>query len=784
MLQANRNVPPANAINTRRYRFMDSFIEKSIWINDAAQINDQHVAFRGTFELPQDGEVEIRSLGASWYEAFIDGEFVFEGPLRYPAGHPEYDRTRIALAAGHHVLAVHVHHLGVETRLLAAIDPFLCIEISTKENPDLPIAWRCRELPGFARTGRRLNPELAWIQWEDTRKNPNNWQAPDFEDKDWMPAHPMHPKLGTVDQPSIASVSSRNCPAQQIAHGPLAEKFGYAMDDIPARFFLRDLECRLVPPTGIWRRYDLGRVRLARPDFMMDLPAGTQVEFAYCEALEHGRVSPYITLSDGASCNLDHFVARGGMQQFRPLHSKGGRFVELHIWDATPEQIHIARESFVERSYYSTPTGAFACDDDMLNRIWEVGCATYMACSEDALVDNPTRERGQWNGDLVSVGLDIGAVLFPDLRLIRRGLRQCAECHSDDGLVAGLAPGQTCVFTSYAAQWSAACLHYWELTGDRALLEEFYPYAVANSEAFLAHLTADGIGGKIGKVFIDWGYRSNAGPSDMALNLHCLAGLKAMVRWCAELGHAQAQQRYQEAVAKLENAIRDWLTPQLQEDLISNALGYHCLALAMRVDLVPASARQGCIEKIKKHLLAAFPNNPDGLRNANPALKDPRLITPYFAHFAFPMLIENGEMDFVLDQYRTCWGWALQEDRTTWVEVFDTRWSHCHQWSGCPTWQLSRYVLGLHPRYDQGVLHFDFNFHPGSLKRAAGRLPLPGSDDCVSIQWELRDGVYEFRFDSAAPLTLLVPDGIMTQKVVGFRFFDSKTGTPWPTARH
>ena len=51
------------------------------------------------------------------------------------------------------------------------------------------------------------------------------------------------------------------------------------------------------------------------------------------------------------------------------------------------------------------------------------------------------------------------------------------------------------------------------------------------------------------------------------------------------------------------------------------------------------------------------------------------------------MLFESGEADFVLDQYRACWGWALGEGRTTWVEVFDTRWTHCHQWAGAPTWQ-------------------------------------------------------------------------------------------------
>jgi alpha-L-rhamnosidase len=53
------------------------------------------------------------------------------------------------------------------------------------------------------------------------------------------------------------------------------------------------------------------------------------------------------------------------------------------------------------------------------------------------------------------------------------------------------------------------------------------------------------------------------------------------------------------------------------------------------------------------------------------------------------------------------------------MEVFDTRWSHCHPWAGCPTWQMSRYLLGLHPRLDRGPGQFDFRLEPGSLARAS-----------------------------------------------------------------
>jgi hypothetical protein len=761
---------------------MDKFLQHSIWIDDAVSRPDRHVAFRGRFKLTDETMVKIRSLGASWYEAYCDGEFAFEGPLRYPQMFPEYDETELTLKAGDHVLAVHVHYLGVETRFLTDISPFLCLAICDSNGNSVQIEWKCRELDGFVATGRRINPQLPWIQWEDTEKNPVNWQQLQFCDEGWKGIVTLQPRLGEVQRASIDSVASRLVSPRLMAQGPLAEKYGYEYDDISARFFLRDLECQDVPAQGKWLRYDLGRVRLMRPDFVIDLPTGALVEFAYCEELQHARVSPYINLSAGSSCNLDHFVARGGPQRFRPIHSKGGRFVELHILRAAPESIGLRQEIFIERSYYGEPLGSFECDDDRLNRIWHVGCETFRACSEDALVDTPTRERGQWAGDLVSVGLDIGSVLYSDLRLIRRGLRQCAEFHREDGLIAALAPGQTTYLCSYSAQWSVACIQYWKLTGDREILKEFLGYALRNATVFIQQLNSEGISDAIGAAFIDWGYQRNSGPTDMALNMHALDCLRAMIEWCDELELQPERTQFVTPAEQLEMTIRKWILAQYDGRSFSAEMNYHRLVFALALDLIPAKAISAAIGQLKAHLMGCFPNNPDAPRNADPTLTNSRLISTYFAHFALPVLIEHGEMDFVLDQYRTCWGWALAGGRTTWVEVFDTRWSHCHQWSGCPTWQLSRYVLGLHPRFDAGINHFDFNFHPGSLQRASGEIPIAGTDSSVVVQWELIEGTYEFRIESVEPLTLMVSENYATSPRTNFQFVNSASGEPWYVA--
>ena len=724
---------------------------------------DTYVAFRGEFEIPEADEIEFRLLGASWFNAWLDEEFFAEGPARFHQDYPEYDVVRINLSAGNHLLAVQVHYEGLTTRILDDIAPFFACQI-LKNNKPVHVKWKCAKLEGYRTKTRRINPQLGWIEWCDTRKLPDGWQSYDYDDSNWQTPVPCEPKIGTPKPLSIATVKNFIHSVTPIASGPLAEVFGYERDDIPARFFLRDLVCDQLPPQGVWRRYDLDRVRLARPRFVLDLPEGAVVEFAYNETLQHGRVSPYITLSAGPSCNLDHYKAKGGMQEFFPLTPKGGRFVEIHIF-ADPDKINFISEEFVERAYHDTAEGSFCCEDELLNRIWMTGIETYRACAEDALIDNPTRERGQWTGDVASVGMDIAAIVYSDIRLCRRALVQSAQCAREDGLIAGLCPGGEAYLATYAAQWISACMHYFELTGDQQILEELFPAAERNMAAFEKFVTKDGLMDGLGWVFVDWGYKRNLGLADMAYNFHFLATLRDMIRWCQLLGRNERIHQYKEHEKNITDVVSSWIRENISLGQAGwRQIGYHCAVLGLRLGMFDEQVESDCVEFIKQHILSCFPNDPTAPRNSDPSLSESRLITPYFAHYAFPPLIERGHMDFVLDQYRKCWGWALEEGRTTWIEVFDTRWSHCHQWAGCPTWQLSRYILGLQKRYDLGAHHFSFSLFPGSLKEAEGNIPLPGAEGVISIKWSRKaDGIH-FSLITPVPIFLHIDERMSGKK--------------------
>ncbi len=733
--------------------------------NVKADAADYHVFFRGSFDLPKDTEVDLRFLGCSWFVLSMDGEYLSEGPARFPIDCPEYQTVPARLAAGKHVIAAIVFNEDVSTRMLEKLPPFFQCTVK-KGDKDIPVRWKCCHIDAYAEKLRRLNDQFGWIEWCDTRMVPGNWKTVAYDDALWADPVPQKIALGELRPLSTAEVRQIRHTLTAAQKGPLAEVYGYEKDNPPARFFLRDLVCDKLPPQGEWRRYDLGRVRLGRPRFILDLPAGTVVEFAYSEALSHGRVAPWITLSASDSCNMDHFVARGGGQEFFPLTPKGGRFLEIHVL-AAPDKIRFVREDYLERCYYGVPEGAFNSGDPLLDRIWMTGVETHRACAEDALIDNPTRERGQWAGDVVAVGMEIAASGYTDLRLCRRGLVQCAQCARRDGLISGLCPGGGAYLTTYAAQWVTACIHYWELTGDRTLLEELFPAAERNFEAFHNALDKDGLKEELGWGFVDWGYVPNPGKSDMAVNLHYYAALRDMIRWCMALDKKDRAEEYTRQAGEMKTLLDAWFATQRENGAPQwDKIGYHRAVLGLRLDFFKGEEEKDCVAFIKRHMLNCFPNDPDAPRLSDPQAAQPRLITPYFAHYAMPALIAHGEMDFVLDQYRKCWGWMLEDDRTTWIEVFDTRWSHCHQWAGCPTWQLTRYALGLTPRFDLGPNTFEWSLNPGSLGHAAGKVPIPGKADgaVINIDWNTApDGTLVYTLDTPVAITLLVNGPTGTQ---------------------
>ena len=488
---------------------------EKMWLKDAQNNIDLYVAFRGTFYAEAAQQTELRLSGCSWFRAYINGIFLTEGPYRNDETHPEYETIKCAINKGKNVIYAVVHSIGIPTRMTMNRQPFF-----TCAAEGFKIQWKCRHLDAYESKIRRINPQLGWIESCRTEKLSEHLREIGLDDTDWL-LPDIQDDSSVCTQVGEASVKHIELNALCIGAGTLSQRFGYEYDDIPVAFYMRSLiNQNHSAPDGIWRRYDLKKTCLFYFEAEVTAPAGTVMEIAYAETLTDGRVAPFITLSAGSSCNLDRYILKGGRQKIENITPKGGRYVEIHlIGDSDAIEFHSCR--FIQRTYYNVIRGAFTCDDDLINKIWLTGAVTLQSCAEDAIIDNPTRERGEWTGDAVSAPLNIIAAAFGDFGLIKRALKHSAYCASPDGCIAGMSPGEAIYVSTYALQWVTGCYEYFTNTGDRKFLTEMYPYAKSNLDYFFSHFKkSTGLDREIYWTFIDWGYESGSGVTETAVNYY------------------------------------------------------------------------------------------------------------------------------------------------------------------------------------------------------------------------------------------------------------------------
>eukprot|EP00041_Stephanoeca_diplocostata_P036619 m.1343793 g.1343793 ORF g.1343793 m.1343793 type:complete len:170 (-) comp24901_c1_seq50:2463-2972(-) len=106
-------------------------MESYLWLSGSGVDTDVHAAFRFTFSTENPNEkLSIHHRGISWYNVYVDGNYVAEGPTRFIGNTPYYDETEITIpTAGKHVVAVHAHSCGEQTRILLKTPPLVWVGI-------------------------------------------------------------------------------------------------------------------------------------------------------------------------------------------------------------------------------------------------------------------------------------------------------------------------------------------------------------------------------------------------------------------------------------------------------------------------------------------------------------------------------------------------------------------------------------------------------------------------------------------------------------------------------
>jgi len=520
-------------------------------------------------------------------------------------------------------------------------------------------------------------------------------------------------------------------------------------------------------PDGFALLLDLGMTRLVLPHVVLEGAGGATVDLTYSEHLnadgKHLRHYHWYGLGDRAWAD-----ERRDALDWRLTQPRGGRYIQLTVRGARND-VRMVRLELASASYPAVRRGTFRCSDPLLEQIWEMGVRTEAVNMEDAYTDCVTRERGQYIRDTV-IQYHNNLAVFGDQALMRRCLELIGQSADDTGKFRAVYPNTgDYTISDFALNALEGFDAYYGQTGDAALIETYWDAMQRNLAWF--HELADeredhlldaewdvkrGIkahyGGFHGDLAIVKGYQDNTG-------IHCvfsctyLIAMRCAARLAEAIGRTADLRELERRIAVVERSIRETFWDEALGCYADNSAktthSAHATLFAARAGVLTDGQRERARRHVRRGLRSLFVNGygpEDGV-----------YVSPSFSFYIFEGLYQLDLADTAERMMRQGWGWFLQKGLKQTPEYYDLGLSLCHAWSACPTWFLSRHVLGVRLP-EAGQDEVVIRVQTAEVTEAEGAVPHPRG--LIEVKWHTDEaGARVFDY-------VRVPEGL-TARVIG-----------------
>ena len=352
-----------------------------------------------------------------------------------------------------------------------------------------------------------------------------------------------------------------------------------------------------------------------------------------------------------------------------------------------------ARHEFVDIPVRAS----FSCEDEQLNRIWQVCCETYRLCSGIFFLDGVKRDRWIWSGDAYQSYL-INPYLFFDNEITKRtiwGLRGNDPVRQ-----------QINTILDYSMYWIMSIENYYKISGDEEFVRMIWPKMVTMMEFLDSQLDEHGfIIGRPGDwIFIDWSEMDKEGAlcAEQMLLVMCyrtMATVQKLIEG-ANTSDKKNKPDYEQKEKLLREQIEKFFWDEEKKAYIDSFssgkrhVTRHANLFAILFDI----ADEVRCAQIYDSVIA------------NDAVT--QITTPYFKFYELEALCKLGKKAEVLQRMKSYWGAILDEGAATIWETYDPNEtgkekyamyddpygkSLCHAWGASPIYLLGRYFLGVEP---------------------------------------------------------------------------------------
>lgn len=432
------------------------------------ELKNYHALFRKKVVLANAPKRALLRISADdYYKLYVNGQFVTQGPANSYAFCYYYNVVDLTpwLRQGNNQLAIHVYYQGLVNRAYNSGDQRqgLIAELFADGVQLLDEDWLCARAEEYSYS-RTIAYDTQFDEIIDERRKLHGWKLLDYDDSDWRKA-PVKENDDhiLIPQPTPNVVTELRFPVQTSR-----TENGWLLD------FGEEL-------TGTFSMKAVGK-------------AGNMLTLHFGEELESSSAVRY---EMRCNCNYeDRWILADGENELEPFEYKCFRYVQI-LFSTAPESPDAPRLSEFKVNFRHYPFAevpcAFQTDDPLVRGIWSICKNAVRNCSQEAFLDCPSREKGQYLGDL-TVTAHALYCLTGDTKLFKKALLDFS--HSTvicPGMMA-VAPGNFMQeIADFSLLYPYQLLLYYRFTGDKEFLRDMLPYAQGISEYFDRFRREDGL---------------------------------------------------------------------------------------------------------------------------------------------------------------------------------------------------------------------------------------------------------------------------------------------------
>lgn len=556
-------------------------------------------------------------------------------------------------------------------------------------------------------------PPALFIEGE-TINTDSTWLAT-YEDKIW------------IDENGIAHGSGIYVPAAQWMFN--------SADTPPSKYQLCRKHCEHINSESINNKgilYDFGKETFGYLKFS-DIRGVGNLYIYYGESREEALDKEYCETLD----RIQFEESASDNRNFTVNGSKAFRYVYIET-DDTLKYDNVSMD-YEYAPFLEDNSGMFKCNDELINKIWEIGAYTMDLTTREFFVDGIKRDRWTWSGDAIQSYL-MNYYLRFDNECVKRTIRQL---RGKDPVTAHIN-----TIMDYTFYWFKSVYDYYLYTGDVDFVREIYPRMQTMMEYVLNRTNHNGMaeGKDDDWIFVDWVDFPMHKRGTLCFEQILFCKSLETMQMCASVlldkpldnppqgsikpeEYAKDVQRYSE----LANSLRDKLKPTFWDD--KKKAFKHAIEDGIMNEQITKFPNMFAIiydylsEEEKKDIMTSVMLNPE--------IED--ITTPYMRFYELEALCQMGMQEQVIKEIRDYWGGMIKQNATSFWEKYNPNdkgrqhltmygrpygKSLCHAWGASPIYLIGKYYLGVQPT-KAGYEEYIVKPTLGDLEWMEGDVPTP-----------------------------------------------------------